>query len=143
MFKVFVARKVLPSGCLAPALDEVFVAFVEGVFEVQQGDHQTGGQTRASGFGEASTGHHFGRAKQVRVFDLLACANLTGKEVSQRSLDFLPRHAVGQNGQWMTQVDHLIEAVTKEIGGDGHMGLKNSQKTGSIKYQCGSFEHWE
>jgi hypothetical protein len=43
----------------------------------------------------------------------------------------------------MTQVDHLIEAVAKEIGGDGHMGLKNSQKTGSIEYQCGSFENWE
>jgi hypothetical protein len=38
----------------------------------------------------------------------------------------------------MTQVDHLIEAVTKEIGGDGHMGLKNSQKTGSIEHQYGS-----
>jgi hypothetical protein len=37
----------------------------------------------------------------------------------------------------------LIEAVAKEIGGDGHMGLKNSQKTGSIEYQCESFEHWE
>ncbi len=48
VFKVFVARKILPSGCLAPALDEVFIAFVEGVFEVQQGDHQAGGQTRAS-----------------------------------------------------------------------------------------------
>jgi hypothetical protein len=43
----------------------------------------------------------------------------------------------------MTQIDHLIEAVAKEIGGDGHMGLKNSQETGSIEYQCGSFEHWE
>jgi hypothetical protein len=55
----------------------------------------------------------------------------------------LPRHAVGQNGQWMTQVDHLIEAVAKEIGGDGHLGLKNSQKTGSIEYQCGSFKNSE
>jgi hypothetical protein len=43
----------------------------------------------------------------------------------------------------MTQVDHLIEAVAKEIGGDGRMGLKNSQKTDSIGYQCGRFEHWE
>jgi hypothetical protein len=42
----------------------------------------------------------------------------------------------------MTQVDHLIEAVAKEIGGDGHMDLKNSQKTGSIEYQYASFEHW-
>ena len=48
VLKVFVARKVLPSGCLAPALDEVFVAFVEGVFEVQQGDHQAGQQARGS-----------------------------------------------------------------------------------------------
>jgi len=43
----------------------------------------------------------------------------------------------------MAQIDHLIEAVAKEISCDGHMGLKNSQKTGSIEYQCGSFEHWE
>jgi hypothetical protein len=43
----------------------------------------------------------------------------------------------------MTQVDRLIKAVAKEIGSDGHMGLKNSQKTGSIEYQSGSFEHWE
>lgn len=63
--------------------------------------------------------------------------------MSQRSFDFLPRYADGQNGQWMTQVDHLIEAVAKEIDGDGHMGLKNSQKTGSIEFQCGSFEHLE
>jgi len=79
--------------------------------------------------------NHFGITKQVRVFDLLASAHLAGKEVDQRSFDFLPRHAVCQNGQWMTQVDHLIEAVAKEIGGDGLMGIKNSQETGSIKYQ--------
>jgi hypothetical protein len=36
VFKVFVTRKVLPSGCFVPALDEVFVTFVESVFEVQQ-----------------------------------------------------------------------------------------------------------
>jgi hypothetical protein len=143
VLKVLVSRKVLPSGCLAPALDEVFVAFVEGMFEVRQRDHQASGQARASGFGDASTGDHFGRAKQVRAFNLLASAHLACKEVSQRSFYFLPRHAVGQNGQWMTQIDRLIEAVTKEIGGDGHMGLKNSQKTSSIEYQCGSFEHWK
>ncbi len=74
VLKVLVARKVLPSRRLAPALNEVFVAFVEGVFEVEQRDHQAGGQARASGFGDASTGHHFGRTKQVRVFDLLAKA---------------------------------------------------------------------
>jgi hypothetical protein len=43
----------------------------------------------------------------------------------------------------MMQFDHLIEAVTKEIGADGHMGFKNSQKKGSIEYQCESFKQWE
>jgi hypothetical protein len=43
----------------------------------------------------------------------------------------------------MTLVDHLIEAVSKEIGDGGHIGLKNSQKTDSIEYQCGSFEYWK
>jgi hypothetical protein len=43
----------------------------------------------------------------------------------------------------MPQVDPLIKSVTKEIGGGGHMGLKNSQARVSIEYQCGSFEHWE
>jgi hypothetical protein len=98
VFKVFVTRKVLPSGRLAPALDDVLVAFVEGVFEVQQRDHQAGGQARATGFGDASTGHHFVRAKQVQVFNLLASAHLSGKEVGQSGFDFFRRHAVGQNG---------------------------------------------
>jgi hypothetical protein len=43
VFKVLVARKALPSGCLASALDEVFVALVEGMFEVQQRDLHAGG----------------------------------------------------------------------------------------------------
>jgi len=43
----------------------------------------------------------------------------------------------------MTQVDHLIEAVVKEISGDGHKGFKNFQKTGAIEYQCGTLEHWK
>jgi hypothetical protein len=45
--------------------------------------------------------------------------------------------------QGMMQVDHLIEAVTKKIGGDGHMDLKNSQTAVSIENQYGSFAHWE
>jgi hypothetical protein len=38
-------------------------------------------------------------------------------------------------------IDHLIEAVAKEIGGDGQKGLKNSLKTDSTEYQYGNFEH--
>jgi hypothetical protein len=31
-----------------------------------------------------------------------------------------------QNSQGMTQIDCLIEAVAKEIGGDRHKGCKNT-----------------
>ena len=36
VFKVFVARKVLPRRCLAPALNDIFITLIEGVLEVQQ-----------------------------------------------------------------------------------------------------------
>jgi hypothetical protein len=49
----------------------------------------------------------------------------------------LPRHAVGQNGQWMAQVDHLIEAVTKEIGGDGHMAPRIPRKQAPLTINLG------
>jgi hypothetical protein len=39
---------------------------------------------------------------------------LSGKEVRQWGFDFLPRHAIGQNSQGMTQVDHLIGVVRKK-----------------------------
>jgi hypothetical protein len=51
-------------------------------------------------------------------------------------------HAVGQNSQRMTQVDKLIEAVTKEIGGKVNIDF-NIQKTGSTSNQYESFEHLE
>ncbi len=96
-------------------LDEVFITSLKGVYVVLQGNHQAGGQVRASSFGDVSTVNHFGRNIQFQVFDLLASAHLAGKEVVQRNIDFLLKHSVGQNGQWMTQIDHLIEVVAKEI----------------------------
>jgi hypothetical protein len=36
-----------------------------------------------------------------------------------------------------------VWSVTKEIGGAGHVGLKISNKTGSIENQCGSFANRE
>jgi hypothetical protein len=73
-------QKLLPSWYLAPELNEDFVIHIEGMFEVQQSDHQAGGQARTSGIGDASTDNRFGRARQVRVFKLLASAQLAGKE---------------------------------------------------------------
>ena len=51
-------------------------------------------------------------------------------------------HAVDQNGRGLKQVDHLIEAVAKEIGCDGHMGPQKHPEKDSIEYQSESFEHW-
>jgi hypothetical protein len=41
----------------------------------------------------------------------------------------------------MTQFDHLIEAVVKEIGRVEHMGINNSQKTDPIEYQPEIFQN--
>ncbi len=37
----------------------------------------------------------------------------------------------------MTQVDHLIGGGAKEVGGDGHMGLKNAQKKAQLNINVG------
>lgn len=140
VFKVFVARKVLPGGCFAPALDEVFITLVEGMFKVQQGHHQTGGQTRTPGIGDAATGNGRDRAKQVQVFDLLARLDLTRPALRKGSFDFLPRHAVGQDRQRVAQIDHLIQAVAEKVIGHG-AAFRNSQKTGSIEYLFESSDH--
>jgi hypothetical protein len=42
------------------------------MFEVQQRHHQTGGQTRTAGIGDAATGNGRDRTKQVQILDLLA-----------------------------------------------------------------------
>lgn len=96
------------------------------------------GQAGTPCVGDTGTGNHLGGTKHIHVFDLLACAHLMGESVSQGCFDLVPGHAVGQDGQWMTQVDHLIEAVTEKIGARGHVRSRNSQKTGSIEYLFGS-----
>jgi len=42
----------------------------------------------------------------------------------------------------VAQIDHLIQAVAEKIVGHG-AAFKNSQKTDSIEYVFGSFEHSE
>jgi hypothetical protein len=133
VLKIFVARKVLRGWGLAPALDYVFDILVEGVLEVKQGHHQTGGQTRTAGVGNAATGNHRDRTKQVQILDLLARFNLASLALGPRCFDFLPRHAVGQDRQRVAQIDHLIQAVAEKVIGHG-AAFKNSQKTGSIEY---------
>src|SRR5574343_1079548 len=59
---------------------------------------------------------------------------------AQGSLDLLPWHPVGQDRQWMAQIDHLVQAVAEKIIGHG-VAFKNSQKTPSIEYVFGSSDH--
>jgi hypothetical protein len=139
VFKIFVARKLLPSRCFAPALDHILVALVEFMLEVQQRHHQTGGQTRSPGIGEATTGNGRDRAKQIQVFDLLARLDLA-PSAAQGSLDLLPRHAIGHHRQRIAQIDHLVQAVGQKVIVHGG-AFKDSQKTGVIGYLIESFDH--
>ena len=93
-------EKYCPVG-VSPQLDHVLVALVERMLEVQQRQHQSGGQTRPPGIGDAATGNGRDQAIQVQVFDLLASLNLAHPALGEESLDFLPRHAIGQHRQWV------------------------------------------
>ena len=132
----------MPGGRLAPALDDVFIALVEGVLEVQQRHHQPGGQTWPAGVGDTAASDRRHRAKQVQILDLLAGLDLTRPALGQGRLDLLPGHAVGQHRKRVAQIDHLVQAVAEEIVGHG-AAFKNSQKTALIEYVFGSFEYSE
>ena len=116
VLEILQPREVLPGRCLGPALDHAFVALVEGVLEIQQRDHQAQRQARTSGLRHPGAHQAGGAAEQVDIDHGLAGAHAAGKEVSDRGLDLLPRHARSQHGQWMAQVDHLVEAAAEEVG---------------------------
>ena len=94
VLKVLIARKLLPSGCLAPALDDVLVALVERVLQVQQRHHQMGEQTRPNGIEDAAIGLSTDRAKQIQAIDLLSRFDSPRPALGHGSLYLLPGHAV-------------------------------------------------
>ncbi len=47
----------------------------------------------------------------------IAGIGLASPAVGEGRFDFLPRHALGQNSQGITQIAHGMEALAKEIGG--------------------------
>ena len=132
VLKVGQAGEVLPGGRLAPALADLFVALVEGVFEVEQGGHQAKRQAGPPGVGKARAAEGNGGAKEVhvvQVFDLLTNLGLAGKAVGQRSFDLLPGHATGQHRQGMAQVNHVVQTAAKEIvGAGGHGNLSKTPR---------------
>ena len=104
--------------------------------------HQTGGQTRTARIGDAATSNNRDRTKQVQILDLLPRFDLASPVMCEGSINFLPRHAVGQHRQRVAQIDHLIQAVTEKVVGYG-AAFKNSQETASIEYLFEIFDHPE
>jgi len=128
VFVIGAAREELPARGIGPAGYPTLVGLVVGVLEIQQGDHDAHGYARATGIALAT--RHGGRlAKQIQVGHSQPIAGFAHKEVRQRGFDLLPRHARGQNSQWVAQVDHLVDTAAKEVisGGAGKHG-RNSQK---------------
>ena len=140
-FKILVARKVLPSGCLAPALDHVLIALVERMFEEQEDHHQTGGQTRPAGIGDAATVNGRDRAKQVQALDLIARLDPACPALRKGSFYLLLKHAVGQHRQRAGGANR-----SSDRGGCGksHRSwhcFQNSQKKRFIEYLFESYDH--
>ena len=100
---------------MAPALDELFVAEVEAVLEVQQARHQPNRQPRPPGIAAASAGQRKVWAEQANVGVRLARSILMGKHRPQRSLDLIPGQARGQHRQRIAQVDHRVDTAAKEV----------------------------
>ena len=102
----------------------LFVAQGKGVLEVQQRDHQARRQAWAPGIA-GSTGTRRHRAKQI---DLVSrCAGgfgLARKARGQGRFELRPRQALGQHGQRMMQIDHLIDAGAKKVAGAHRAGPK-------------------
>lgn len=107
------AAEKLPHHVLAPALDELLIAHVERMLQVQQRDHQPDRQPPPAAWADARPGELQRRAEQV----------LVREQRRQRCLNLLPRHSCGQHSQRVSQVDHLVQACAEEIVG-GHRSLK-------------------
>ena len=119
VLEILAARKVLPERCLAPALDDFLIAFIEGVLEIQQRHHQARGQAWAAGPRCATANDPRHWAKEVQILNLIARFDLPRPTLGQRRFDLLPGHPVGQHCQRMAQIDHLIQAVAEEFIGHG------------------------
>jgi hypothetical protein len=84
------------------------------MLEVQQGQHQTAGQTRTADVRDAATGNHRDRTKQVKILDLLARFNLASSALGQGCFDFLPGKAAAQHRQRVAQIDHQIQEFAEK-----------------------------
>jgi hypothetical protein len=116
VFVVGHAAEELPQHVLAPAHDELFVAEVEAVLQVQQAGHQTDWELGATGVADARAYQHQRRAEHVVAFEHLAGALLALELGRHRRFDLIPRQPGRQHRQGIIEVDHRVDACAKEVG---------------------------
>ena len=109
------AAKKLPLHVLGPPLDQLFVAEVEAVLEVQQADHQAHWQPRAAGRADAAAELAVEGAGQILADHALGWLGLVGQLGCHRRLDRGPRQPCGQHRQRVPQIDHLVQPRAKEV----------------------------
>ena len=90
-FVVGLAAEVLPYDVLGPAFDDVFIAEVVGVLEVQQRGHQPDRQARASGGTLAASSDLDRGTEQIAVGDHLPVTILTRKGRREGRFNLRPR----------------------------------------------------
>lgn len=116
VFEVRAAAEELPQHVLAPARDQLFIAQVEGVFEIQQAEHQAQRQPRTTGGAGACARQHLRGAEQVVAFHHRPRALAAGELGGDCRFELRPRQPRGQHRQRIVQVDHGIDAAAEKVG---------------------------
>lgn len=133
--EVLEACKVLPIDVLGKALHQFFIAEIETVLEQGQGNHEAHSQSGTTGVtGLASADFDNGSGQVWRFIALLEGARLMGKLRRHASLHFFPGQSRCQNRQWVTVIDHLIEAAAKEVVGHW-LALQNISENSQVLKQ--------
>ena len=109
------AAEELPLHVLGPTLDQLFVAEVEAVLQVQQADHQADGQTWAAGRADAAAELALECTGQIGADHALGRLGLVGQLGRNRRFDRDPRQPRAQHRQRVPQIDHLIQTRAKKV----------------------------
>jgi hypothetical protein len=109
------AAEELPLHVLGPTLDQLFVAEVEAVLQIQQADHQPHRQPRPTGRADAAAEFALECTSQIFADHALGWLGLTGQLGRHRRFDRAPRQPGGQHRQRMPHIDHLVQARAKEV----------------------------
>jgi hypothetical protein len=88
------------------------------MLEVQQRDHDAQRHAGAPGVaGNGHTPHLF--TKEIQIRHGQTGVAFAGENLGYPCFDLLPGHALGQHGQRMAHVDHVVDTRAKEVVGGG------------------------